>query len=59
MELLVQVLSGGGSTTIVVAHLRPVTSGSEVTLWLNRQPLYGGRDEFLDALVSGCSMKVR
>src|SRR5688572_12821943 len=56
MELLVQVVSGS-STTIAVAHLKPTASGSQVILWISRQPLYRGRDEFRKALVEGCSMK--
>jgi hypothetical protein len=59
IELLIQVISGGESTAVLVAHLQPISKGSEVTLWLTRQPLYQGRDEFREAVVGGCSMKHR
>jgi len=58
-EMLVKLVIGPPSA-VAVAHLEPIasgSSGSDVTLWISRNPPYGGRNTLRERLIGDCSMK--
>ena len=55
MEFVVKAVVGL-QTTGAVAHLKPIANGSDVMLWINREPPIVGRNTLRERLVGGCSM---
>ena len=57
VELIVKIISGS-STTIVVGHFFPITSGSKAKMWITNQPLYISKERLYDILISGCAPRM-
>jgi hypothetical protein len=58
LDVLVQIISGS-TTTVALANVQPIQSGSAVAVWITPYPLYKGANEFRDYWAANCGLTAR